>query len=73
MIWKTTSTACRAARACAKQTQRGGQGVAGEKVHKGQFSADTADRYVKELRAEESYFDLVDIYREHIRTALPPA
>jgi len=44
---------------------------AGEKVHKGQFSADAADRYVKELRAEESYFDLVDIYREHIRATLP--
>ena len=46
---------------------------AGEKVQKGQFAADAADRYVKELRAEESYFDLIDIYREHIRTTLPPA
>ena len=44
---------------------------AGEKVQKGQFAADIADRYVKELRAEESYFDLIDIYREHIRTTLP--
>ena len=46
---------------------------AGEKVHKGQFPADAADRYVKELRAEESYFDLVDIYRDHIKATLPPA
>jgi uncharacterized protein YndB with AHSA1/START domain len=46
---------------------------AGEKVQKGQFAADAADRYVKELRAEESYFDLVDIYRDHIRASLPPA
>ena len=46
---------------------------AGEKVHKGQIPADAADRYVKELRAEESYFDLVDVYREHIRTTLPAA
>ena len=49
------------------------ESLGGGEGPKGQFAADAADRYVKELRAEESYFDLVDIYREHIRTALPPA
>jgi uncharacterized protein YndB with AHSA1/START domain len=46
---------------------------ADEKVRKGKFPAADADGYVGELRAEESYFDLIDIYREHIRAMLPPA
>jgi len=46
---------------------------AGEKVRKGKFAADDADGYVGELRAEESYFDLIDVYRDHIRATLTPA
>ena len=46
----------------------------GEKVRKGQFAAVDAERcYVGELRAEESYFDLIDIYRAHIKATLPAA
>jgi uncharacterized protein YndB with AHSA1/START domain len=46
---------------------------AGNRVRQGEFAADVAERYVRELRANEAYLDLIDIYRDHIKTALPPA
>jgi uncharacterized protein YndB with AHSA1/START domain len=46
---------------------------AGNRVRQGEFAADVAERYVRELRANEEYLDLVDTYRAHIKAALPPA
>ncbi len=46
---------------------------AGNRVRQGDFTADVAERYVRQLRANEEYLDLIDIYRAHIKTALPPA
>ena len=46
---------------------------ADNKVRSGEFAADVADRYVRELRGNEAYLDLIDIYRAHIKAKLPPA
>ena len=46
---------------------------AGNRVRSGDFSADVAERYVRELRANEEYLDLIDVYRAHIKAALPRA
>jgi uncharacterized protein YndB with AHSA1/START domain len=46
---------------------------AGKKVGSGEFDAELAERYVRELRAEEAYFDLIQIYREHIKSTIPAA
>jgi uncharacterized protein YndB with AHSA1/START domain len=44
---------------------------AGRKVRSGEFTAEAAERYARELRAREEQVDLKRIYREHIRTTLP--
>jgi uncharacterized protein YndB with AHSA1/START domain len=43
------------------------------RVRGGDFTAETAERYARQLRANERYLELIDIYRDHIRAALPPA
>jgi uncharacterized protein YndB with AHSA1/START domain len=43
------------------------------RVRGGDFTPEVAERYVRQLRANERYYELIDIYRGHIRTALPPA
>jgi len=42
------------------------------RVQLGELSPDTAARYAGQLRATERYFELIDTYREHIRSTLPP-
>jgi uncharacterized protein YndB with AHSA1/START domain len=46
---------------------------AGNRVRGGDFGPDVAARYVRQLRANEEYLDLIDIYRAHIKATLPPA
>jgi uncharacterized protein YndB with AHSA1/START domain len=46
---------------------------AGRKVRSGELTPEVAKRYARELSARQAHFELRDVYREHIRTTLPPA